>query len=263
MQLMKMDGTRPGQGAGAPRRSSARPVEPRRPERRRRPQRTAGDLDVRWAHGPLGDILREAAGRYVLGPLMSLYARRQVFGRERVEGIRGRVVIVANHVSHMDTPALLRALPREWRKRTVVAAAVDYFYRSRAKALFVSLLFNTVPIERRRDSRSLAHIDELLEQGSSLILYPEGTRSRRGAPGRLRPGAAVIAARHGALLVPVRIRGTHDAMPPGTPWMRRRSRNPLSRHPVTIEFGEPIAPSAEDTDAAMAQVAAFFEQQPA
>jgi 1-acyl-sn-glycerol-3-phosphate acyltransferase len=245
MQLLKMDGQPSGKRAMSAERAPA-------------------PLDVSWTHGPLGDLVREAAGRYVLGPLMSLYARRQVFGRERLEGVRGRVVIVANHVSHMDTPALLRALPREWRRRTVVAAAVDYFYRSRWRAMFVSLLFNTVPIERRRGSRSLAHIDRLLERGSCLILYPEGTRSRRGAPGRLRPGAAIIAARHDALLVPVRIRGTHDAMPPGTPWMRRRSRNPLSaRHPVTIEFGEPIAPTAEDTDEVMARVAAFFEQQPA
>jgi 1-acyl-sn-glycerol-3-phosphate acyltransferase len=260
MQPIGIDERRPSRPAGHPDAPPAATAPGWHPERRRRPH-AAGHLDVGWAHGPVGDMLREAAGRFVLGPLMSLYTRRRILGRERLQRVTGPVVIVANHVSHMDTPALLRALPRGWRRRTVVAAAVDYFYRDAWRARMVSVLFNTVPIERRRAPRSIAHIDRLLERGRSLILYPEGTRSRRGAPGPLRPGAAIIAARHGVPLVPVRIRGTHAAMPPGSPWMRRRSRFPLARrHAVTITFGEPIEPVEQDCEEVMARVAEFFEQ---
>ncbi len=237
------------------------PRAPRLRDRRRRPHSAAADLDVRWTHGRLVALARELVFRFVLGPLMALYARRRVVGLERLRRLRGPAVIVANHGSHMDTPALLRALPREWRRRTVVAAAVDYFYRDVLRATLVSLLFNTVPIERRRQMRSLAHIDRLLERGHALVLYPEGTRSRRGVPGRLRSGAAVLAARHGIPLVPVRISGTHEAMPPGRHWPRRRGGNLFARrHRVTVTIGDPIHATPDDTDAAMARVAAFFER---
>ena len=46
-------------------------------------------------------------------------------------------------------------------------------------------------------------------------MFPEGTRSRDGAIGKVRSGAAVIAAQHGIDIVPIYVDGTHDAMPPG------------------------------------------------
>ena len=58
------------------------------------------------------------------------------------------MVFVANHASHMDTPALLRALPGKRRRRTAVAAAVDYFYTKRRNAVAASLVFGTVPVDR-------------------------------------------------------------------------------------------------------------------
>jgi 1-acyl-sn-glycerol-3-phosphate acyltransferase len=100
-------------------------------------ERSAGighTLDVKWAHGPVGHALREGAGRFLLVPLMTLYTRRRVLGRENLDGLKGPVVLVANHASHMDTPTILRALPHPWRRRTVVAAAADYFYRNRVVA---------------------------------------------------------------------------------------------------------------------------------
>ncbi len=67
----------------------------------------------------------------VLGPLMDLYTQCHVSGREHFHRLQAPVVLVANHSSHMDTPAILRALPRAWRRRTAVAAATDYFYAKR------------------------------------------------------------------------------------------------------------------------------------
>ena len=54
-----------------------------------------------------------------------------MLGREHFNDLKAPVVFVANHSSHMDTPAILRALPRGWRRRTAVAAAADYFYVKR------------------------------------------------------------------------------------------------------------------------------------
>jgi 1-acyl-sn-glycerol-3-phosphate acyltransferase len=112
--------------------------------------------------------------RFVLNPIMDYYARRWASGREKIAGLKGPVILVANHASHMDTPVILSALPRKLRKRTVVAAAADYFYRNRFIASVVSLVFNTTPIDRNGGgmSKDGSHLDKLLDQGWNLLLYP-------------------------------------------------------------------------------------------
>ena len=84
--------------------------------------------DVAWARSGLACAVREVILSALMRPLMALYARRRVTGRHHVDGLRGPVLFVANHSSHMDTPLILRALPWAWRRRTAVAAAADYFY---------------------------------------------------------------------------------------------------------------------------------------
>jgi 1-acyl-sn-glycerol-3-phosphate acyltransferase len=171
-------------------------------------------------------------------------------------------VFVANHSSHIDTPLILNALPRAWRRRTVVAAAADYFYVKRPKAALVSLLFGTVPVARDGGGTSdLGHIEDLLRDRWSLLMYPAGTRhAGEGEPRRLRTGAALLAARHGLPLVPVHLSGTRGAMPPGQVWPRRKAWEP--RHPVRIAFGAPIWPAAPaERETAIGQVEAFFAAQ--
>jgi 1-acyl-sn-glycerol-3-phosphate acyltransferase len=192
---------------------------------------------------------------------MDFYAARRATGREKLAGLKGPVILVANHASHMDTPVILAALPRKLRKRTAVAAAADYFYRNRLVAAAVSLVFNTVPIERRGGGlkNGGGHLDKLLDQGWNLLLYPEGTRTRDGGPGRVRRGAAVLAAAHNLAIVPIRVTGTRDAMPPGRFWPKRRRGKVVStRHPVEVSFGEPIRPT-EDATALIERVQRFFE----
>jgi 1-acyl-sn-glycerol-3-phosphate acyltransferase len=217
---------------------------------------------VPWARSRPAIATREAVLRFVLDPLLTFYTRRRTTGREKLARLRAPVILVANHVSHMDTPVILAALPRRVRKRTVVGAATDYFYRNRMVAMVVSLIFNTVPMDRHGGGlkkQAASHVDRLLDKGWNLLLFPEGTRSRSGGTGRLRRGAAVLAARHQLLIVPIRITGTRDAMPPGRFWPSRiRSHNGSKRHPVAISFGEPIKPS-EDLSATINTVQRFFE----
>ena len=172
------------------------------------------------------------------------------------------MILVANHASHMDTPVILSALPRKLRKRTVVAAAADYFYKNRVVASLVSLIFNTVPIERHGGggmSKNGSHLDKLLDQGWSVLLYPEGTRSRGGGQGPLRRGAAVLAVAHHLTIVPIRVTGTGQAMPPGRLWPRRLRNKPVpKRHRIEVSFGEPITANGDPTEL-MESVRGFFE----
>jgi 1-acyl-sn-glycerol-3-phosphate acyltransferase len=221
----------------------------------------ASQLDIPWARTWLARIVREGFLQFVLEPTMEFYTRRRTQGREKLAGLRGNAIIVANHISHMDTPVILAALPRRLRKRTAVAAAADYFYKNKLVAWLVSLIFNTVPIERKGglDERTAGHLDQLLDDGWNLLLYPEGTRSRSGRTGKVRRGAAVLAAGHGLPIVPIRISGTRAAMPPGRLWPKRLHGKLFpKRHQVEISFGEPIGPD-EDSKAVMERLQSFFD----
>jgi len=119
-----------------------------------------------------------------------------------------------------------------------------------------------VPIDRKGRSglsKSGSHLDSLLDQGWNLLLYPEGTRSRSGTPGRVRRGAAVLASSHELAIVPIRVTGTGAAMPPGRVWPRRLHGKVLPRrHRIEVSFGEPIPPLS-DTTAMIERVQTFFE----
>jgi 1-acyl-sn-glycerol-3-phosphate acyltransferase len=208
------------------------------------------DLDVPWTRSRAASRLREFLVCGVLGPLMDLYTRRRVTGREHLDDLTGPVVFVANHNSHMDTPVILRALPGPWRRRTAVAAATDYFYCNRRNALSASLVFGTVPMDRASGAGvgpdQTAHLERHFGAGGSLLVFPEGTRSHDGRVGHLRSGAALLAAEHDLPIVPIYVSGTRQAMPRGHHWMVFKAGRPGARHPLEIRFGRPIAPRAGD-----------------
>jgi 1-acyl-sn-glycerol-3-phosphate acyltransferase len=227
--------------------------------RRIAPANPCAELDIPGARTPGARLLRAAILRGFFGPILTYYLRRRRVGRDQFDGLDRPVVFVANHSSHIDTPIILKALPGPWRHRTTVAAAADYFYRDRRKALLVSLLFNTVPVRREGGGVSdLEHVDRLLDDRWSLLVYPEGTRARGEEPGRLRTGAAVLAAQHGLSIVPIHLSGTRASMPPGQVWPKRKLWE--RRHPVRIAFGAPIRPvSPTDRHEAIESVQAFFD----
>jgi 1-acyl-sn-glycerol-3-phosphate acyltransferase len=224
-------------------------------------------MDVSWARCGYARALRAALLSGVLGPMIDCYTRTRAVGRGIFErDLTPPVIFVANHSSHLDTPTILRAIPRKWRTRTAVAAAADYFYNSRWKANGVALLFNTTPLGRQGGGLgegATDHVDKLIDQRWNLLMFPEGTRSRDGSIGKVRSGAAVIAAQHGIDIVPIYVHGTHAAMPPGQNWPKRRPGRFLSRrHKVEVRFGEPIKPRpVEERKEVMDEVRAFWERQ--
>jgi 1-acyl-sn-glycerol-3-phosphate acyltransferase len=95
-----------------------------------------------------------------------------------------------------------------------------------------------------------------------VLLFPEGTRSRHGDIGKVRSGAAVIAAQHDIPIIPIYVSGTHDAMPPGQNWPKRKKGKLFSRrHKVQVRFGEPIKPrDPAERREVMDEVRAFWER---
>jgi 1-acyl-sn-glycerol-3-phosphate acyltransferase len=146
-----------------------------------------------------------------------------------------------------------------------VAAATDYFYDKRLKAISASLAFGTVPLDRSSGAgvgaAQTAHLDRHIRAGGSLLMFPEGTRSRDGRVGRLRSGAALMAAEHGVPIVPIYVSGTGRAMPRGHRWMVFKAGWPGPRHAIEIRFGSAIVPrSGERPSEVMERVRLFLAE---
>lgn len=169
----------------------------------------------------------------------------RVEGREHLSGLDGPLLLVANHASHLDTPSILRALPRRLRSRVAVAAAADYFFRTRPLELAMPLLLNAFPFSREGAVRSsLEHCGDLVDGGWSVLVYPEGTRSVTGRLQPFRSGTGLLATDLRVPVVPIGVQGTHACLPKGA----RRPR----RGPVTIRFGAALRPSSGTAHPAVA-----------
>jgi 1-acyl-sn-glycerol-3-phosphate acyltransferase len=194
------------------------------------------EFPTAWARGPVARMAREGIQRYLLGPLVWSETRPRVHGLDHLDGLRGPVVFVANHASHLDAPLILCSLPRTWRRRTAIGAAADYFFDVWWRAAGTALVFNAFPVERSGGKRLSDTPWRLLQEGWNVVVFPEGTRSQDGWVGRFRPGAARLCVGAGVPAIPVAVRGTFAAMPRGRGWPQP------GRYPVSVRFGPPLQP---------------------
>jgi 1-acyl-sn-glycerol-3-phosphate acyltransferase len=192
------------------------------------------DFPTAWARRAPAGILRAALQRGVLKPVTWSQTRPAVHGQEYLESVRGPAIFVANHSSHLDTPLILGSLPPRITDKLAVGAAADYFFDSRALASITTLLFNAFPVERRATRRGRSLAADLVDDGWSLLLYPEGSRSADGWLTTFKLGAAQLCAIKGIPAVPIALRGTFAAMPRGRCWPRP------GRPRVTVRIGRPL-----------------------
>ena len=174
----------------------------------------------------------EAAPRVLTGGLddensVRYRAMRSVFRgsiktahRPTVTGITnvpktGPVIIASNHRSFADSIYLSALAPR----RVAFMAKAEYFERRNPINTMVGGFMSAVgafPVERGSAAAAVKALEvgeEILRAGGVFGIYPEGTRSRDGKIGSGKTGAAELAIRTGATIVPVGLVGTEDVMP--------------------------------------------------
>ncbi len=198
------------------------------------PPESDDDFPTAWARSAPAGALRHALQRGLLKPVVWSQTRPVVHGREYLEGLYGPAIFIANHSSHLDTPLVLGALPPRITRKLAVGAAADYFFDSRTLATATTLLFNAFPVERRGSRRGRSLAAELVGDGWSLLLYPEGSRTVDGWLTGFKLGAAQLCAMKKVPAVPIALRGTFAAMPRG------RWRPQPGRPRVTVRIGRPL-----------------------
>jgi 1-acyl-sn-glycerol-3-phosphate acyltransferase len=175
----------------------------------------------------------------VIWPFAKLQARntcRIVGVRVRIRGAElvaggGPYVFTPNHQAHIDIAALLGHLPGN----NCFAAKKELFDEPVLGSVMRTL--GMLPVDRDDPMKSIDVLNRAVADGDSIIIFPEGTRSRDGRLLPFKKGAFVAAIEMGRPIVPVAIKGTHRVMPRG---------GYLSIHPGDVEIvvKPPISTSA-------------------
>ncbi len=225
------------------------------------PSSLGADYDTDWARRPSAILARAAI---IAGPMRLLtrvVARPEVLGLDRSADLwRAEepmpVIFAPDHHSHLDTMIMIRSIPSVWRTDLVVAAAADYFFDRRWKAAFSALALNALPIDRDATGRRSADsFRRLIDQGHSLLIYPEGGRSPDGWGQPFKGGAAYLASRANVAIIPVHIEGTGAIFGKGMKRLRPGRTRVVFGKPITAEPDESTRRLNQRIESAVARLA--------
>jgi long-chain acyl-CoA synthetase len=195
----------------------------------------------RWPWSPPVRLLRGIFIEIILRPLVHVLLAPQVTSPD--VPLRGPFLIVANHVTALDAALVLYALPASLRRRVAIMMSGEMLadFRSgsshgvagRAAYWLLTGLFNVFPLPRLRGFRqSFAHAGEAIDRGYSVLIFPEGTRSRTGEVAPFRQGIGLLSTEAGVPVLPVALIGLEQIRGGGVKWFRSDK--------IEVRIGEPV-----------------------
>ena len=210
---------------------------------------------------PIRALRRASLPTWIL-PLSKLFVSLEVRGLEHLATLRGPVIFAANHQSHLDTPMILQALPPRWRYRLAPAMAKEFFkahfypdqFGASARLAnslnyyLASSFFNAFPLPQRETGtrQTLRYIGDLMGEGYSLLIFPEGRRTEKGEINPFQPGVGMIASRLDVPVVPVRLEGLDRILHHSWKFPKRGN--------ARVVFGKPMLLKGNDYAALAARV---------
>jgi long-chain acyl-CoA synthetase len=170
-------------------------------------------------------LFREAAMHWLGRAQMGFYDSvlyTKVTGRAFIPHNRNTIV-AANHASHLDMGLVKYALGSYGQGITSLAAQDYFFEGNRFRKAYFENFTNLVPMSRSGSLRqSLRQAGQLIDEGKTVLIFPEGTRSTDGELQEFKPAVGHLALHHRVSILPVWLGGTHRALPKGGAVLRRR-----------------------------------------
>lgn len=184
-------------------------------------------VSIFGSHSPLIDRIVRYWGRSIV---MAAGIKLSIEGEEKVDWSR-RYVLIANHHSYLDIPILVGAVPQPVRFMA-------------KKSLFQIPIFGWglkaggfIPIDRKNRAtatQSFGLAGERIRKGNTIVVFPEGGRSREYRMGDFKKGAFLLALKSKLPILPAAIVGTYEVMP--------ATRLKVVPGPVVVRFSPPIEP---------------------
>lgn len=201
-----------------------------------------------WTNARFFRGVRVVWNALIHAPLFRHFVTLKVRGTENLENLAGPVFFVANHLSYLDHPAVMAALPREIRSRTATAAWEEFFFGEyhginrlvrRLSYEYATVLFNLFPLPQSQGfSGSLKFMGRLADAGINIMIFPEGGHSKDGTMQPFQMGLGLMVKELGIPVVPIKITGTDKVLPHDAGF-------PV-RGPVTVTFGKPLQFGTEE-----------------
>ena len=210
---------------------------------------------------PVRVVRRLSQAIWIL-PLARVFAWARIEGQEHLRGLIGPVIFAANHQSHMDVPVILAALPPRIRAHVAPAMAKEFFkahffpeghtwkqrFTNSVNYYLAAFYFNAFPLPQREAGarQTLTYAGELVGDGWSILIFPEGERSATGDIKPFRGGIGMMASRLDVPVVPVRLDGVDRIL-----HMKSKMAKPGR---VRVAFGAPMRLRGDDYAALAADV---------
>ena len=201
-----------------------------------------------WAQRFPATWLRLVVFYLLVLPLTRLLCPARVRGREHLRALGGPALFVANHVTMVDHALILAALPGRFSRRMAIAmdgellrawryppAGVGLFTRLHLRVRYAAVvaLFNVFPLPQQSGfRRSFAFAGESMDRGYSVLVFPEGRRTRDGRLNPFMAGTGLLAASLRAPVVPVRLDGLYA--------LKERGRHTARPGEVSVTIGAPL-----------------------
>ncbi len=204
--------------------------------------------------------LRIALLYLIVLPVARVMGWPRIKGKEYLRNVRGPLVFICNHVTMVDHALVLLALPGRFRTRMVIAMdgeqLREWLHPQPGTGLLTRLFylleyasvvffFNVFSMPQKSGfRRSFRFAGEMMDHGFSLLVFPEGQRTKHGALNPFMPGTGLLIQKLDAPVVPMRIDGLWE--------LKRANRHFAWPGEVSVIIGEPVAYSPQQDPEAVA-----------
>ena len=177
-------------------------------------------------------MTRGAIQRLLVFPLLKLPYGLKVAGQENLRAINGPVLFASNHSLGLDNPLIIKAVPPAWRRRLAIAGAA-VLWKNPVFWVMNPLLGNAFPLAQEGAVRpSLENMGKILDNGWSVLIYPEGELTVGGPIKSFMNGTGLVAVEGRLPVVPIKLHIDRLGAPARFPVLKRGS--------VEVRFGEPL-----------------------